>query len=72
MSERRTENVSDPETGEIITVDITGGSKEPDTVDYSKIPEGKEPEVFDQQTGMNIPDKVPTDQITNDDVFNGE
>jgi len=68
-SNRKTEEVADPATGEIITIDITGPSHMPDTIDYSKIPEGKEPEVFDQNTGMNMPDKVPDDRINTDDVF---
>ena len=69
MSEnRKTEDIADPATGEIITIDITGPSTLPDTIDYSKIPEGQEPQVFDQNTGMNMPDKVPDDRINIDDV----
>jgi hypothetical protein len=40
------------------------GSDAPDTVDESLIPEGKEPQVFDQPTGMNMPpqfEELPRD-----------
>ena len=36
----------------------------PDTVDESKIPEGKDPQVFDYPTGMNMPpqfEELPRD-----------
>lgn len=35
-------------------------SDAPTVADESKIPEGKDPQVFDQTTGMNIPEPVST------------
>jgi hypothetical protein len=53
--ENKIEKVTD-ESGEVTNIVVEGGSKLPDTVDESKIPEGKDPQVFDQSTGMNMRD----------------
>lgn len=36
-------------------IPVEHGSDAPTIADESKIPEGKEPEVFDVTTGMNVP-----------------
>jgi hypothetical protein len=44
-----------PEWVDPEVIQVEKPSTLPDTIDESKIPAGKEPQVFDQNTGMNVP-----------------